>query len=568
MKLAYDYVIIGSGFGGAIPALRLAQAQRAAGRPVSVCVLERGKRYNMGEFPRRFHRPKEWWWRHEGRRGWKGLIDYHAFENMVVISGSGVGGTSLMYLDVQIDIFDSAFDMMDGGEPKWPDSVNWRAELPVYYRRVEDMLRPRPIPEPVLKTQALRAGAYAAGMGDRFRLLDLAIYWGRNGAEQGVYNPDPYQRGGPPQFSCSNCGECFIGCNTHSKNTLDLNYLHFAEKSGAEVHSQHQVVAIRPNPRSHTVHPHGYTIDYVDLRWGFPGSVSAGTVIVSAGALGSTGLLLRAKHGYRNGRKSVAPTLPDISDRLGTSFSGNGDFGAVAFETNRVINPMEGPTITGVIEFPDRPGGRGLIIEEGGFPDLLRANLRQFPGGLASGRRLLRLLKNVFGKAKGQQLTESIFQQLDFEAVRDALPYLVMGTDAADGVIALNEDGGITIRWPHAKSMELWRDIEQTLRAVTENPAGLDGNLMLNPTWSAQKRLLTVHPLGGCPLGKDASHGVVSPDGDVFNYPNLYVSDGSILPAAIGPNPSKTIGALAERISDKIISQSIGQTPSSSGRLS
>ncbi|MCL4854692.1 MAG: hypothetical protein KJZ78_25305, partial [Bryobacteraceae bacterium] len=191
MKLAYDFVIIGSGFGGAIPALRLAEAQRATGRPVSVCVLERGKRYNMGEFPRRFQRPKDWWWRHEGRRGWKGLIDYRAFENMVVISGSGVGGTSLMYLDVQIDIFNSAFDMMDGGEPKWPDSVNWRTELPAYYRRVEDMLRPRPIPEPVLKTQALRAGAYAAGMGDRFRLLDLAIYWGRNGGEQGVYNPDP-----------------------------------------------------------------------------------------------------------------------------------------------------------------------------------------------------------------------------------------------------------------------------------------------------------------------------------------------------------------------------------------
>jgi cholesterol oxidase len=554
MKLAYDFVIIGSGFGGAIPALRIAEGQRRAGKTVSVCVLERGKRYNMGEFPRNFTRPKDWWWRHEGRRGWKGLIEYRGFDNIAVVCGSGVGGTSLIYLDVQIDIFRSAFDLREGkdGPHRWPKSVDWWTELQKYYGRVSRMLHPTPIPEPTLKTKALGAAADAIGAGNRFRLLDLAIYWGQNGSERGVLNPDPYGGGGPPQYGCSYCGECFIGCNTHSKNTLDLNYLHFAQSLGAEVYSQHRVVSIRPND------PGGYTIDFEDLRWGLRGSVSAAKVIVAAGSVGTTELLLQCKHGYKDGRKRIGPTLPRISEKLGSYFSGNGDFGAVGFETNRVINPMHGPTITSTVDYGDLLDSHGFIVEDGGFPDILRANLRRLPGGLASGRRWLRILKNLFGKATRLELVEGVFAQLDFETVSDAIPYLCMGHDAANGQMKIDEDGCLQIHWPHEESMRLWRTIESRLREITEHSApGLDGNLMLNPAWSAQKQLATVHPLGGCPLGENESLGVVNPDGEVFNYPNLFVSDGSIVPTAIGPNPSKTIGALAERISHRIVDRGL-----------
>jgi cholesterol oxidase len=119
--------------------------------------------------------------------------------------------------------------------------------------------------------------------------------------------------------------------------------------------------------------------------------------------------------------------------------------------------------------------------------------------------------------------------------------------------MSLGEEGRLRIDWHHPASMPLWREIESTLRRITESESALNGNLMLNPAWSAQKQVGTVHPLGGCPMGEDVSRGVVSPDGQVFGYPNLYVTDGSIVPTAIGPNPSKTIGALAERISEKII---------------
>jgi cholesterol oxidase len=410
---------------------------------------------------------------------------------------------------------------------------------------MEQMLHPTPMPEPALKTRALKAAAAGVGDAARFRLLDLAIYWGRNGSEPGVRNPDPYGWGGPPQYGCANCGECFIGCNTHSKNTLDLNYLWFAERTGAEVYSQHKVLSLQPQGD-------GYRIGFRDLRWGFEGTVLAHTVIVAGGCLGSTELLLRAKHGYRRDGKSWPATLPRISDMLGKYFSGNGDFGAVGFETRRLMQPMDGPTITATVEYPDKLDGRGFIVEDGGFPDILRANLQRVPGGLSSGRRLLRTLKNLVGLATGSELAEGIFNQLDFEAVRDALPYLCMGSDAADGDMKIDAEGRLQIDWHHARSMPLWREIESTLRKLTESPEGLGGNLMLNPTWSAQKQLVTVHPLGGCPMGDDENHGVVDVHGEVFHYPNLFVTDGSIIPTAVGPNPSKTIGAMAERISGGI----------------
>ena len=216
-----------------------------------------------------------------------------------------------------------------------------------------------------------------------------------------------------------------------------------------------------------------------------------------------------------------------------------------------------------MIDCRDKLDNHGFIIEDGGFPDLLRDGLKKLPGGIASGQRWIRWLRDVFRTLGGPsssraRLAETIFNLLDFETVRDALPYLVMGMDAADGVMEVDPEGNLQITWPHSRSLPFFREIEATLREVTQcSSPGLDGNLMLNPTWSAQKQLVTVHPLGGCPMGDDISKGVVSPEGEVFNYPNLYVTDGSIVPSAVGPNPSKTIGALAERVSEHIIRRGI-----------
>ena len=138
-----------------------------------------------------------------------------------------------------------------------------------------------------------------------------------------------------------------------------------------------------------------------------------------------------------------------------------------------------------------------------------------------------------------------------------------MGIDAADGVMSVDANGQLQIHWDHTESMRYLRKVEETLRAISETPVpgsdgpGLGANLMLNPTWSFEKHLLTLHPLGGCPMGDDESMGVVSPAGEVFNYPGLYITDGSIIPTALGPNPSKTIGAVSERVGDHIIAKGI-----------
>jgi cholesterol oxidase len=170
--------------------------------------------------------------------------------------------------------------------------------------------------------------------------------------------------------------------------------------------------------------------------------------------------------------------------------------------------------------------------------------------------RVVRFVRELLLRGETPGLAEQIFRLMDLEAVRNALVYLAMGIDAADGELRIDEEGELQLGWNHENSMKYWRRVEEVLRAISENK-GLDGNLMLNPTWSFRKQVLTLHPLGGCPMGDDATRGVVSPEGKVFNYDGLYVIDGSIIPTALGPNPSKTIGAVAERALDHMIGEGI-----------
>lgn len=558
MKPAYDFVIIGSGFGGSVSAYRLTKEQLRLGKPASVCVLERGKRYQRGQFPRDLGRPRDFRFKNEGRDGYQGIFDIRTGDQISVLCGAGVGGGSLVYLDVQVNAFPSTFDIVDAeGRKRWPSTVDWHAEMPGYYARMESMMRPSPIPDPPLKTIALREAARGAGMPERFKLLDLAVFWGRHGGERGVIFDDPYQRGGPPQGACQMCGECFLGCNTHSKNTLDLNYLWFAERAGAEVFAQHRATRIEPRPGG------GYTVYYDALASRGSGSVAARNVIVSAGTTGTTELMLKCKHGYRSGRTQFAPTMPRLSDMLGHYFSGNGDFGAVAFQSRRVTEPSVGPTITAALDCNDMLDGHGFFIEDGGIPDVLRANFRLYPGGQAAGQRLMHWLRSLVSTRPPASLAEQLFDVLDLEDVRNSLVYLTMGIDAADGIMSIDRYGQLQIHWDNTGSMAYLRKVEQTLRDISETPApgtggpGIGANLMLNPTWSFNKHLLTLHPLGGCPMGDDETRGVVSPAGEVFHYPGLYITDGSIIPSALGPNPSKTIGAVSERVNDHMIARGI-----------
>ncbi|MCF6158011.1 MAG: GMC family oxidoreductase [wastewater metagenome] len=537
MKKYYDTVIIGSGFGGSVVACRLAPHLKD-----SLCVLERGKRYHMGEFPRDFFKTKEWWWCNEGGDGWKGLFDYSTFEKFAVLRSSGVGGGSLIYANVILEPIKETFK-----SPRWPKEdpegrpINWEEEFEKQCSKVHDMLRPQKIPYNLFKTKALKRAAETIGNLAAFDTPPLAIYFG----ERGVYREDPFNRNGPPQIGCNLCGECVIGCNNHSKNTVDLNYLALAQKQGAEVYSQHLVKYLEPTAE-------GYIVHFTNLRWNYNASVAAKRIIISAGSLGSTELLLRCKYGYKRNRFKTGPTLPNLSKKLGDYFSGNGDFGGLATYTDQLVNFSVGPTITGMLNYSMGQNGQRFIIEEGGFPDILRAYLRHKFPDYSIVRRFIHKIRTIVGlNREMDRLFLEMLKLLDFKSDHRALMYLVMGLDAADGIMEIDEAGYLNIKWEQEGSLPLYREIEDILLKLTR---GIKGKLLGNPWWIARDKIYTVHPLGGCPVGSNESEGVVDLYGRVFGYKNLYVSDGSIFPTSVGSNPAMSIAAWGERVAEHIIS--------------
>lgn len=538
MKKHYEAVVIGSGFGGSAVACRLAPYLKD-----SLCVLERGKRYHMGEFPRNFFKLKEWWWRNEGRDGWTGLFDNSTFENLAVFRASGVGGGSLIYANVILEPVKEIFK-----SPRWPKEdpegkpINWEEEFDRQCPRVHDMLRPEKIPYNLFKTRALRHAAENIGNPEVFDTPPLAIYFG----EKGVYKEDPYQRKGPPQIGCDLCGECVIGCNNHSKNTVDLNYLALAQREGAEVHSQCLVRYLEPSPE-------GYTIHFTNLRWNYNSTITAKRVILSGGSLGSTELLLRCKYGYRRGKFETGPTLPNLSEKLGHHFSGNGDFMSLATYTNQVVNFAVGPTITGMLNYSMGQNGQRFIIEEGGFPDMLRSHLRSMFPDYGTTRNILEKIKRFLGlESKMGNTVSEMLRLLDFTSDSRILVYLVMGIDAANGIMEIDEEGYLNIKWEHEKSLPLYKEIENTLQRLTH---GIKGKLMGNPWWIGMDKIYTVHPLGGCPIGINKAEGVVDVYGRLFGYKNLYVADGSVFPTPIGANPAMSIAAMGERVAEHIVKE-------------
>jgi cholesterol oxidase len=329
----------------------------------------------------------------------------------------------------------------------------------------------------------------------------------------------------------------------HAKNTLDITYIAAAERQhGAEVHPQHKVEGIRPATDKGT----GYHVDFqvltADRRATVDrGSVYAQKVIVAAGTLGTTELLLRCRDQLR--------TLPRLSAALGTRFSGNGDMlFAGAWNTKTAIDPAQGPSITAVIDCSTDE--HAIHIEDLGFPDpmfwLLEGVLPPGPGRL---RRALSLIGQYLTRSLGlgtapSRITDQIGALLAGGRTNHFLPYLGMGSDAADGKLRLR-DGQLDIDWSHRKSRAMFREMEKAMRRISDQTGGKYETSFLW-RWPSRK-LLTAHPLGGAVIGTDERDGVVNHAGEVWNYPGLYVTDGACIPSALSVNPSLTIAAVAER---------------------
>ena len=528
MRSSYDAVVIGSGFGGAITAFRLAQAGQR------VAILEQGRRWAPDEFPRTVGQTGQAFWEDTARRS--GFLEYRAFKNIDVIQGVGVGGGSLHYFNVGLRAPARVL-------ARWPRPLG-RDQLDPYYELVEARLESQPLVPPPgralpARTQAFLSAARGARPGAHPVLANIAVHAAG----------ERRNRAGVAQAACTYCGNCMLGCQVQAKNTLDITYIAEAEqRHGVEVFPLHRVDAIRPaHGRSE-----GYDVEFgvtsVDRRaTGESGTVHGKRVVIAAGALGSTELLLRCRDRLRS--------LPRLGPLLGRRFSGNGDFlFAGAMGTREPIDPARGPSITAVVDCST--DDHSIHIEDLGYPDpmlwFLEGALPPGPGRLvALGKLLVRYLQSSLGLGNGDsRVSDGIAGLLRGGRTNHFLPYLGMGSDAGDGQIVLR-DHGIDLRWSHRASRAMFREMEAAMRRISEQTGGTYVTSFL---WRwPWRKLVTAHPLGGCVMGETEADGVVNHFGEVWGYPGLFVTDGASIPSALSVNPSLTIGAVAERAASFIL---------------
>ena len=520
MPADFDVIIIGSGFGGAITACRLSE------KGYRVVVLERGRRWGVKDFPRRVTDP--WVWDQQApllRSGW---FDLRVFPHMTVVAGAGVGGGSLVYANISVEAKPDTFDA------GWPAEITY-AELKPHYDAVGLMMNVQHVPANQWpeRTRLLRDGAQAIGRLDRFRPLELAV------AFDPKWNydlPDPHDplksktfvnAQGREQGTCVHLGNCDVGCDVNARNTLDLNYLARAETMGAEIRPLHIVRAIEPAAP-------GYRVSFDRIESGalVADQVGARLVIVAAGSIGSTELLLRSR--------DLHQTLPNLSQRLGRNWSSNGDFLTPAIHPHRTVKPTRGPTITAAVDLLDGAiDGQHVFIEDGGLPDL-------------GGNYLDTLADDASGDPRKRLLVEFIRMVRAGGALDHVMPWFAQGRDAGNGVMAWR-NGQLALDWDPTESEPC---VDAIVGLHQQMALGTDGVPLTPLSWTLGKDLITPHPLGGCNMGTSAADGVVNHAGEVFGYPNLFVADGAIVPKALGLNPSRTIGALAERIASIIVSDS------------
>ncbi|MDX2204657.1 MAG: GMC family oxidoreductase [Hyphomicrobiaceae bacterium] len=516
MRAHYDVVIVGSGYGGGVAASRLARAGKR------VAVLERGREIPTGEFPSRFPELRA----DMQVRGARvrigpatGLFDVRFGADMHVLVGCGVGGGSLINAGVALTPDPRVF-----ADPIWPAALRQDPLLAEGYARAKRWLRPArdPRAREHTKLQALDRASDALGTAP-------------SPAEIVVSFEDTTSAGGVAQKACTRCGDCCGGCNVGAKNTVALTYLPDALRHGAQIFSHVKVRSLaREGGRwAVDIDPGHVATD------GLPERITADMVVLAAGTLGSTEILLRSRD------RGLG-----LSDRLGRRFSANGDIIAFGYGAKSPVNAIGvghpartdivvGAAVSGQIEINDPDDlSRSLTIQEGALPSALAPVLPVLfiPNG--------RLLGAV------QSLINGVYRG-PFSGLQT---FFAVSHDSASGRLVLVDDR-LEIQWPGAKDEPVYKRLDDALTALVTRSGGKYVKNPLSGTMMGSQPA-TAHPLGGCGLGEDRTSGVIDHKGRVFDatapgaadvHQGLYVIDGSVMPRSLGVNPLLTITALAER---------------------
>ena len=532
MTETYDYVIIGSGFGGSVSAMRLTE------KGYSVLVLEKGKRFEDEDFAKSNWQYWKYLWL-PALRG-HGILQISLLKGVMVLHGAGVGGGSLGYANVLEIPTDETF-----ATPAWNQNVRWGEALRKHYETARKMLGVSRNPRLWKADLLLKEIAEERGMGHTFRATEVGAFFG----EEGVTVADPFFSGeGPERAGCQHCGGCMVGCRHNAKNTLPKNYLYFAEKNGAKVVAEVEVTDVRPlttpsgDGRQNVVTGQSSTVRYeITFRdstkfFKQTQTVHAKNVIFAAGVMGTMKLLLNLR--------DVKKSLPKLSPRLGDVVRTNSEalLGSIARRSD--VNYSEGVSISSIfnadevtriepVRYPDGSSlmrflGAPLISDVTSIPARI---FRSFTWVFRNPMDYLRAMA-LPGWAHNMTILlvmQNVDNYMKLRIGRSPLTLFRRGLVAErekDHEISARVDAGHDVTREFAKRIN-----GAALGSITENVFNL-------PT--------TAHILGGAPIGKNADNGVVDENFAVHNYNGLFIIDGSIMPANPGVNPSLTITALAE----------------------
>ncbi|WP_462166846.1 FAD-dependent oxidoreductase, partial [Frankia sp. AiPs1] len=520
-----DVIVVGSGFGGSVSALRLAE------KGYRVLVIEAGRRFTPQTLPRTSWDLRRYLWM--PRLGCRGIQKITWLGRVLVLSGTAVGGGSMVYANTLYRPLDAFYT-----DPQWRDVTDWRAELAPFYDQAERMLGVTANPTTTYADEVFRSVAGEMGVGATWAPSRVGVFFGRDGRQEpGVTVPDPYFGGvGPNRTGCVECGECMTGCRRGAKNTLDRNYLWLAEQAGARILADTTVTGLRPRLDG------GYEIDTVSRgsgggrgrRWARAGrrTLSADQVVLAAGALGTQRLLHAARE---------QGDLPGLSARLGELTRTNSESILGASRTH-----------------PDRRITRGVAITSSFYPN---DHTHVEPVRYGRGSNLMALLSTAMTDGEGRlPRWVKVLRELavhPHRALALSLPWrwsertmivLVMQAQNNSLTVRLRR-GPFGLRWltsrqGHGDPNPSWIPAgNDAARLVADRlggyPAGFIGELANVP--------VTAHILGGAVIGADPSRGVIDPYHRVYGHAGLHVVDGAAVSANIGANPSLTITAQAER---------------------